>query len=436
MGGTAAVYRGVSASGHAGAVKVMHAHLADDRAWARRLRREARLLGSVRHPGLVALLDFGATDDGAPFLVTELLEGCSLEELRQEKGGKLPVEDVFAYAATVLDVLSHTHALGIVHRDLKPSNVFLTDGGQLKVLDFGIASSMAAETLDGFHSATRGVLGTPAYMSPEQARGRWDLVDHRTDLWAVGAMVFTLASGQCVHVAVTENERLGLAMSRPARSLASALPELGRTWTDVIDRALSYDLTGRFQSAAEFRDALNAAGAPGVEPARSADFAASTLRYEPESQGRKAPRKRPGSGQLAVMALAVSVAVVSAPFIVSAFATPAMPAGDGTEGESAARDHAAPPRAQPSAEPRREFERVRQETSASASESPVAPASRDLPRRRVVPPSRSPAAVTRAPQATVPVAASSASPPPDPFENRDLEQRRPGAVADLMDRRE
>jgi serine/threonine-protein kinase len=156
----------------------------------------------------------------------------------------------------VLDTLCHTHALGVIHRDLKPSNVFVTNSCEIKVLDFGIAGGIATGSAEISADHTRGLLGTPAYMSPEQARGRWDLVDERSDLWSLGALIFTLLSGQHVHLGATENETLGLAMSRPPRSLATVATGVDRAVVRLVDRALAYEPKERWQSAYAFRKAL------------------------------------------------------------------------------------------------------------------------------------------------------------------------------------
>jgi serine/threonine-protein kinase len=198
-----------------------------------------------------------------PYIALELLDGRSLEVLRRERGGRLPVREALELVRGVLRALSAVHALGIVHRDLKPSNVFVTTAGELKVLDFGIAAAndgVSSGVDETAASTTRGILGTPAFMSPEQARGRWDRVDERSDLWAVGAMLFTLVSGEFVHVAGTENERLGLAMARPARSLDHVMPSAGLALSSVVARALAYEQGERFQSAAEFLGALSSLG--------------------------------------------------------------------------------------------------------------------------------------------------------------------------------
>lgn len=256
LGGSAAVYRGRRADGSVGAVKVMHAHLSLDAGWLRRFQRETALLRQFPCSGVARVLEVGPSA-GPPFFVMELLEGQSLEAARVACGGTLPVADALAHADAALQVLSSMHAVGVVHRDIKPSNLFLSDNGQLKVLDFGIATASANDQGAGLgHTTTRGILGTPAFMPPEQARGRWDLVDARSDLWALGATLFTLLSGEVVHWAGTENERLGLAMVKPARSLRHLRPRLHPKVIALVDRALAYDARDRFQSADEFRRSL------------------------------------------------------------------------------------------------------------------------------------------------------------------------------------
>ncbi|HEY3494088.1 MAG TPA: serine/threonine-protein kinase [Polyangiaceae bacterium] len=259
LGGSAAVYRARRQDGTPGAVKVMHAHLALSERWLRRFAREVALLRKNPHPGVATVIDVGEMG-GTPFYVMELLEGASLEALRASRGGSLPLAEVLAHADSVLEVLDFVHAAGVVHRDVKPSNLFLTKAGVIKVLDFGIASG----EISGIqHTTVGGILGTPAFMSPEQARGRLDLVDHRSDLWSLAASLFLLISGQPVHVAETENERLGLAMVKPAPRLQHVAPEVPAAVAKVIDRALAYKPDERFPSALEFREALRkAAQAP------------------------------------------------------------------------------------------------------------------------------------------------------------------------------
>ena len=162
----------------------------------------------------------------------------------------------------MLDVLDAAHARGVVHRDIKPDNLFVTDDGLVKVLDFGVARLF--EHIPGATIETRdgSTLGTPAFMAQEQARGRWDEVDARTDLWALGATLFTLCSGQVVHPAETANEQLGKAMSTPARSLGSHDPELPELFVATVDRALAFDREKRFADAASMQAALRRCFSP------------------------------------------------------------------------------------------------------------------------------------------------------------------------------
>ncbi|HEY3235081.1 MAG TPA: serine/threonine-protein kinase, partial [Polyangiaceae bacterium] len=185
----------------------------------------------------------------------ELLEGEALDERCERKGGHLPVNEVLAVADQLLDVLAVAHDKGIVHRDLKPENLFLTHSGVLKVLDFGIARLDALSTSS---STTRAgaLLGTPAFMAPEQARGRWEEVDARTDLWAVGATMFSLLTGRMVHDAETPNEALALAITQPPPPISQLLPDLHVCVAALVDRALRYCKDERFQNAREMQQAV------------------------------------------------------------------------------------------------------------------------------------------------------------------------------------
>jgi eukaryotic-like serine/threonine-protein kinase len=318
-GGSATVYRATHTDQRVGALKLMHAHLAYDREWIRRLRAEAALLRSTSYPGLARLLDVGGEDAAPPYLVMELLTGHSLHAQRQRAGGKLPVDVVLRCAEAVLDTLCHTHALGVIHRDLKPSNVFVTNSGDIKVLDFGIAGGIATGSAEISADHTRGLLGTPAYMSPEQARGRWDLVDERSDLWSLGALTFTLLSGQHVHLGTTENETLGLAMSRPPRSLATVAPGVDRAVVRLVDRALAYEPEERWQSAYEFRKALRETTLSLVQSASSsAEAAAEPTQSEKPDVDQRAkstsPRRWIGAmGAASTVVVLASIAFAIAP---------------------------------------------------------------------------------------------------------------------------
>jgi len=146
-----------------------------------------------------------------------------------------------------------------VHRDLKPENLFLTSEGRLKVLDFGIARLREQSRATGAGTRAGSVLGTPAFMAPEQALGRWNEVDQRTDIWAVGATAFTLLSGRFVHEAQTIQEQLVLSATRSAPPLRSVAPGVPEALAGVVDRALAFDRAHRFPDARLMRGALRQA---------------------------------------------------------------------------------------------------------------------------------------------------------------------------------
>src|SRR5512132_715482 len=256
VGGMAAVYAATHVNnGRRGAIKLLHPELAVNAEVRSRFLREGYAANKVEHPGTVAVLDDDITEDGAVYLVMELLSGETLEA-RREITGVLPPADVLPVIDRILDVLVAAHAKGIVHRDLKPDNVFLCSDGLVKVLDFGIARVREASGGGRQTMANAGPMGTPAYMPPEQARGRWSEVDPTSDLWAVGATMFTLLTGRLVHEAETVNELLLAAMTKPAPKLASVLPGVAPELAGIIDRALAYAQEDRWPDAATMQAAL------------------------------------------------------------------------------------------------------------------------------------------------------------------------------------
>jgi serine/threonine-protein kinase len=255
IGGMAAVYAATHRNGKRAAIKVLHPTLAADGAVRARFLREGYVANKVAHPGAVSVLDDDVLEDGSAFLVMELLEGESLDSHAQKRGGSLPPEQVLDIAHRLLDVLEAAHAAGVVHRDLKPENVFLAPDGMVKVLDFGIAR--LRETNQAIKMTGTGVsMGTPSFMAPEQARGRWEQVDARTDLWAVGATMYALLTGRLVHEATTVNEVLLAAMTTPAPPLTTVMPTVSPRIAAVVDRALAFDKGDRWQSAAQMAEAI------------------------------------------------------------------------------------------------------------------------------------------------------------------------------------
>ncbi|MCS6900237.1 MAG: serine/threonine-protein kinase, partial [Myxococcales bacterium] len=190
VGGMAAVYESVHTKlGRRDAVKILHPSIARSADARQRFEQEALAVNRLQHPGAIEVRDIEVTEDGAPFLVMELLEGESLAD-RLRSQGPLPAEDVFRYAEQILNVLEAAHAAGIIHRDIKPDNLFLLRDGRVKVLDFGVAR-LRQQNAPGTPTRTGALIGTVAYMAPEQVSGRSDL-DGRADLFSVGATMFRL----------------------------------------------------------------------------------------------------------------------------------------------------------------------------------------------------------------------------------------------------
>jgi serine/threonine protein kinase len=257
VGGMAAVYAATHRNRKRFAIKVLHPDVSNDDGNRKRFLREGYAANSVLHPGAVAVLDDDVAEDGSAFLVMELLEGRSLEDIWTARGGTLPVHTALWFGRQLLDVLEAAHTREILHRDLKPANLFLTRDGALKVLDFGLARVLEPS----LPRITTGdvPLGTPAFMAPEQALGKRAEIDARADLWAVGATLFTLISGELVHEGASSRQLAASAETEPARSLAAVGPHLPPSVTELIDRALSFDKTSRWPSAVAMRDALDAA---------------------------------------------------------------------------------------------------------------------------------------------------------------------------------
>jgi serine/threonine-protein kinase len=286
-GGTSMVYAATRVSdGVRGALKVFHSDLAESPKILKLLMAEARLVAAINHPGTVKVLDDGVAD-GRPFLVFELLIGQTLDDLRQERAGRIPLEEMMPLGDAVMDALSAVHATGIVHRDLKPPNIFVLEGGGVKLLDFGFAK-LRGYTAD----AAQNVVGTPSFMSPEAALGLTKKVDAQSDVWSLGATLFQGLSGQSVHNEKhVEAMMLASASARP-RSLAEAAPELPSKIVAVVDRALSYRKADRWPDIASMRAAWQEAHPPWLPTLRPPTFQAdpayldaSLLVPEPERKG-------------------------------------------------------------------------------------------------------------------------------------------------------
>jgi serine/threonine-protein kinase len=257
-GSMAAVYAVTHRNGARAALKILHPTLCTDPSVCERFLGEGYLANSVKHSGIVRVLDDGATDDGCVFLVMDLLEGQTLEALRQARGNRIPLEETLDIGDKLLDILSAVHSAGIIHRDLKPQNVFVCNDGTLKLLDFGVAR-VFDRTAQSKLSVFGLVLGTPSFMSPEQALGTRDKVDNRSDLWSVGATLFTALTGETVHLGANVQARLLAAATVKARSISMVMPDLPKAIASVIDIALRFKKEDRWQTADAMRRALREA---------------------------------------------------------------------------------------------------------------------------------------------------------------------------------
>ena len=275
VGGMATVYAATHRNQAQFAVKLLHPEISMREDVRTRFLREGYVANSVKHPGAVRVVDDDIAEDGAAFLVMDLLEGATVEELGDRFGGRMPVNAVVAVADQLLDVLSAAHANSIVHRDIKPANLFVTHEGVLKVLDFGIARARdaAATSAQGRHGGTGTgmLLGTPAFMAPEQALAKSSDIDAQTDLWAVGATMFTLLAGRTVHEGDNGPQLLIAAGTASARSLAEMAPGTPPAVVRVVDCALAFHKANRFPTATAMREALSAAwkSVSGERPART-----------------------------------------------------------------------------------------------------------------------------------------------------------------------
>jgi serine/threonine-protein kinase len=270
IGGMATVFAATHRNQAELAVKLLHPELSLRDDLKKRFLREGYVGNSVKHPGAVLVVDDDVAEDGSAFLVMELLRGKSLEELWEREGRALSSRVVTSIALQLLDVLAAAHEKAIVHRDLKPANLFLTVDGSLKVLDFGIAR--LRDALGGSEHATRTgtLMGTPAFMAPEQAQAIATEIDGQTDLWAVGATMYTLLSGRLVHEGDNSQQLLIRAGTSRAGPISSAAPNVEPAIAEVVDKALTFEKSGRWPSAAAMRDALTAAAmtAFGAPPGR------------------------------------------------------------------------------------------------------------------------------------------------------------------------
>ncbi len=257
VGGMAAVYEGTHRNGARAAIKLFPFSVTTSVEFAERILREGYLANKIGHPAVVRVLDDHLDREREyAYLVMELLEGETARQ-RVERTGPLSPLEAARKMIELADCLAVAHEKGVVHRDIKPENLFFTDENKLKVLDFGVARA-----LDGTSSSvtrTGTMLGTPAYMSPEQARGRPSEVSTRSDLYSAGATLLFLVAGEFLHEGESAQEIMVRAAWTPARKMAERQLGLPLSIATVIDGACEFDQTDRYQTAAEMRRDLELA---------------------------------------------------------------------------------------------------------------------------------------------------------------------------------
>src|SRR5882724_9891661 len=255
------------------AVKVLPKDFVADADRLRRFEQEAKTLAALNHPNVLTVFDAGV-HEGAPYLVSELLEGKTLRD--EMNGGALPVRKATEYALQIAHGLAAANGKGVIHRDLKPENIFVAKDGRVKILDFGLAKlkeipkpeirnqkSTDAATIrigaDAIINTTEpgAVLGTPAYMSPEQVRG--DPADHRADIFAFGCVLYEMLSGTRAFRRNTPVESMNAVLNDALPELSTTHPNIPLALARIVERCLEKQPDNRFQSAKDLAFAIEVA---------------------------------------------------------------------------------------------------------------------------------------------------------------------------------
>lgn len=230
-----------------------------------RFEREAELLASLHHPNVVEIIDWDNFPDGSPFMVLEFLHGASIR-VRIDRG-PLAWEAIARIGEQTMSALQLAHRIGITHRDLKPENIFISidDAGEerVKLLDFGVSKLRGRGRTTGSHA----FVGTPSYMSPEQAQGQTELIGPSTDVWAMGAILYEMATQRVAFTGETLAHTVSNITSGRPTPIQSLRPDAPAAFVELVDRAISLDPERRITTIEDLRAGLKAALEPRLRPA-------------------------------------------------------------------------------------------------------------------------------------------------------------------------
>lgn len=265
-GGMGMVYKGEHESlGRTVAIKMLHSHMVSNAEAVKRFHREAKAVSRVKHPHTIKLFDFGISEQGQPYLVTDYIEGTNLKRVIKEEG-KLSLDRAHHIFKQVIQALACAHEQGVVHRDLKPENIMLTyrneDPDYVEVVDFGISKLAAPDPSDTFNNITKvgDVCGSPPYMSPEQCIGA-EPVDIRSDIYSLGVLVYESLSGRLPLKGKNAIEMIDSHIYSSPKALVNAHDDLQlcSTIDAVLMKALEKDPDKRYETMKEFGDELETA---------------------------------------------------------------------------------------------------------------------------------------------------------------------------------